>query len=69
MKPKKFNKKLILNKKTVSHLNNMEMGNANGGGGETGIGCPIPDTRNCTLPLQNTCDGCGSGILTIICCD
>jgi hypothetical protein len=44
MKPKTFNKKLVLNKKTVAHLNNREMGVVKGRG-------PGP------LPNPTTIDG------------
>ena len=58
MKSKKFDKKLVLNKKTVAHLNNEEMVAANGGI----ILSPMPtcvwictETCSCLLSVCDTC--------------
>ncbi|MCP4148387.1 MAG: hypothetical protein GY757_11610 [bacterium] len=58
MKAKKLNKKLILNKKTVSNLNNEAMSDVKGGDFVHTILCPIsrfclPPTRICTI--EDTC--------------
>ena len=56
MKPKNFNKKLNLNKKTIADLNNGEMNNAHGG-----IPCPVTQTCGGTgcCPTLATCDPTG----------
>ena len=57
MKSKKFNKKLFLNKETISNINNDEM-NVLRGGELTDIPCiPPPPTRTC--PSWCTCDTYG----------
>ncbi|MCU0288075.1 MAG: class I lanthipeptide [Acidobacteria bacterium] len=48
MKPKNFNKKLMLNKKTVAHLDNNEMNKAHGGVHPSAIGgCPTYGRGSC----------------------
>jgi hypothetical protein len=49
MKAKKFDKKLSLNKKTISDLNISEMGNIQGGlpSGATCPNCPITTYSRC----------------------
>ena len=42
MRTKQFNKKLVLNKKTVANLNAADMAHVKGG--ETGLSCPVCDT-------------------------
>lgn len=52
MKTKKFNKKLNLNKKTISNLNYGQMRNVNGGGND--IDRNASDGGSCGV----TCDTC-----------
>jgi len=48
MKKEKFNKKLVLNKETISNLNNIEMDNVKGGQGGS-------EAANSTCLLSNYC--------------
>lgn len=57
MKPMRFDKRLVLNKKTVAHLNPIEMRYVNGGGNPSrpftlcdcpSTGCPTKDIVICT---------------------
>lgn len=50
MKTKNFNKKLSLNKKTISNLNYGQMGNVNGGGND------IDRNTSAADPCRVTCD-------------
>ena len=58
MKSKNFSKKLMLNKKTIAHLDNKEMKVAHGGTGDTEEpGCAVPGTlTECPIPnITNPC--------------
>ena len=58
MKPKNFSKKLMLNKKTIAHLDNNEMKAAHGGTGDTGDpGCVVQVTLT-ECPIPNTLPAC-----------
>lgn len=61
MKPKEFQKRLVVNKKTVAHLNNGEMKVINGGAlVETAGICPSPEPLP-TAAHYHTCDpACGT---------
>jgi hypothetical protein len=66
MKTKKFEKKLVLNKKTVSDLNPTQMSDAQGGisGLPTCAACTQPHTcQTLCCPLQETsgCNPSGGG--------
>jgi hypothetical protein len=50
MKIKKFSKKLVLNKKTISNLTNKEMQDAYGGYKTWWITCVLPDPTLSKLP-------------------
>jgi hypothetical protein len=65
MKPKKFNKKLALNKKTIANLNNREMAVAIGG-----ITQSITFTRceTCRRDCTKTCDTCWETNCSNPCC-
>lgn len=52
MKTKKFEKKLVLNKKTIANLGNNELGNALGGG--------IPDPTGYTCLVETCPTDCGT---------
>jgi hypothetical protein len=54
MKPKKIEKKLFLNKKTIAHLNNGQLGKAKGGGDTTS--CDTCET--CQTNCSCTCETC-----------
>jgi len=53
MKTKKFEKKLVLNRKTIADLNNREMFTVNGGE-ETIPGSKVPTRPLCTC-LETNC--------------
>ncbi len=62
MRPKKINKKLSLNKKTIAHLANAEKRMIRGGVEDT-VGCPLTFETECascacTDPGYNTCNSC-----------
>jgi hypothetical protein len=60
MKSKKFEKKLMLNKKTIADLNSDKMGNVHGGvvNSQTGSCCLVhTDCPNCTQ-TQGGCATC-----------
>ena len=60
MKPKVFNKKLSLNKKTIADLKNGEMNNVHGGINDTvAISCTCVITGGC-CPTQITCGPTGN---------
>ena len=67
MKPKKFNKRLSLNKKTIADLNNGQLDNVKGGLTQE----PCPGTIEPCLLTQRTCtcDTCPSGGLRYACCE
>jgi len=68
MKPKKFNKKLVLRKKTIADLSNGRLDNVKGG--FTPSPCHISDdTCLITCRTCNTCDTCPSAGLRIACCE
>ena len=67
MKPRNFERRLSLNKKTISNLNNGQMGNVNGGGpGPTAFPCEftVHYTYCGTCPTEpptcNTCVTCAT---------
>lgn len=73
MKNKPFNKKLVLNKKTIAHLNIIQLSNVKGGG------LSEPDTCNtdcCTTDYCSEPEFCGGDTIrtctadqdTVICC-
>jgi hypothetical protein len=70
MKPKEFNKKLFLNKRTIAHLGNKEMSKAHGGISVPHPKCPIEATRSCptndSYPAGGAC--CCGGDTTIEIC-
>lgn len=63
MKPKTFNKKLMINKETVSNLDDRSM-NAVLGGNKTGLTCPV---KGCTLSCEDTCISCQNTCPVTIC--
>ncbi len=76
MKPKKFNKKLSLNKKTIANLSHGQLGNMRGGFTPilcTGETCRITLCATCeTCDTCDTCDTCGntcvSALQRVPCC-
>jgi hypothetical protein len=70
MKPKEFNKKLFLNKRTIAHLGNKEMSGAHGGGASVKPTCIPIATRSCptndSYPAGGAC--CCGGDTTIEIC-
>ncbi len=72
MKTKKFEKKLWLNKKTIAHLGNIQLGNVKGGDLKTTLfPCQVSECEPCqtlhftncdTLPCASVCHTqCGPG--------
>jgi hypothetical protein len=64
MKPKKFNKKLSLNKKTIANLNTNHMGIVQAGHDETSAICPYTDCGCVTGRVTfcgDTCPATGCG--------
>jgi hypothetical protein len=55
MKTKKFNKKLSLNKETISHLNSGQLQNVYGGGENQED--PLPATNSCLITCTCNCTG------------
>jgi hypothetical protein len=70
MKPKKFNKKLALNKKTIVNLNHGQLGNMRGG--FTLTPCTDETCRITVCASCETCDTCGNTCISAlqrgICC-
>jgi hypothetical protein len=59
MKNKKFNKKLLLNKKTIANLKNGEMKKAQGGNtGPTCPACPFTDFCHTWIFTICSCSPC-----------
>ena len=61
MKPKTFEKKLTLNKKTITHLSSSELGKMNGGGTSNNVciytecTCPFTCRETCSIGLDYAC--------------
>ena len=71
MKTKKLNRKLVLKKTTVSHLNTGQMHAINGGATEI-IGCTgtcmTVNPRKCPVPEETiSCNGCTVASCTFTC--
>lgn len=56
MKTKKLNKKLSLNKKTVTTLDNRELDHQKAGCGKTDVQSGCPRTYTCFITCYATCD-------------
>jgi hypothetical protein len=62
MKPMKFKKSLLLHKRTIAHLDSIQMKNAAGGVAETARSCPTVGPGSCqsdcyTDGLHTPCPG------------
>ncbi len=61
MKTKKIDKKLSLNKKTISNLGNNEMNSVHGGGTLDTLCCFPSCVSVCKCPTGDTCIVCPTG--------
>lgn len=68
MKPKEFYKKLILNKRTIAHLDRNEMKEAHGGFTVPNPKCQVEATRSCPTNDSNDLACCCGGDTTLDIC-
>lgn len=66
MKTKRFDKKLVLNKKTIVHLNIGEMNEVQGQG-DTEFPCPTVIGPTCVVPTEGKCGQSRASICCIQC--